>query len=138
MALIEINRDPSRRELRWFGPLFLLFWGILGTVLWLQFEARTAAVVTWIAGGLVGALFLAVPRLRRPIYLGWTLASYPIGWVISHLVLAIVYYGVVTPVGIALRLSGRDALRRRPDPGASTYWLERRPADGTRRYFRQF
>ena len=42
------------------------------------------------------------------MFLGWMYAAFPIGWTISHLLLLAVYYFVLTPVGLALRLTGRD------------------------------
>jgi hypothetical protein len=65
-------------------------------------------------------------------------AAYPIGWTISHLLLLIVYYVILTPVGLAMRLAGRDPLDRSPDPAAESYWVRRTPPDSPARYFRQF
>ena len=80
----------------------------------------------------------AVPPLRRPLYLGWMYVAFPIGWVISHVVLAIVYYLVFTGTGLVMRLLGRDPLQRRFEPDAQTYWVEHRPGEDLARYFRQF
>jgi hypothetical protein len=53
-------------------------------------------------------------------------------------VLAMVYYGIFTPIGLGLRLMGRDPLRRRFDPQARSYWVDRRAPADVKRYFRQF
>ena len=42
-------------------------------------------------------------------------------------VMRLLFFAVVTPIGVAMRLAGRDLLRRRPDPTASSYWILRRP-----------
>ena len=70
--------------------------------------------------------------------MGWMLAAVPIGWTISHLVLGIVFFAVVTPIGLLMRLLGRDPMDRRFDPNAKTYWAQRLPVGATDRYFRQF
>lgn len=80
----------------------------------------------------------AAPGLLRPVYVALTTAGLPIGFTVSHVVLAIVYFGVFTPVAAVFRLIGRDALHRRFDRGAETYWTPRRAAPSTKRYFRQF
>jgi hypothetical protein len=59
--------------------------------------------------------------------------------VVSHVVLAIVYYLVVTPIGLVMRLVGYDAMKRRFDGEATTYWVHRPDnAADAKSYFRQF
>ncbi len=138
MPVLEINREPSRRELLWFGGLLSSFLALLGVVVYWRFSAGTAARVLWALGPLVALLYYGVPPLRKPLYLAWTYAVYPLGWVVSHLLLAIVYYLVLTPIGLILRLSGRDAATRRFDPDAKTYWIKRQPVHDPARYFKRF
>jgi hypothetical protein len=64
--------------------------------------------------------------------------AFPIGWAVSLLTLGLVYYGLFTPLGLAFRLVGRDALGLRPRPGATTHWAPRPAVADVRRYFRQF
>lgn len=136
--MIEINRHPSRRDLAWFGGLLTPFAGVLGGLLWWRFGWSTAAVVIWSIGAGVTLLFWGVPPLRRPIYVGWVTITFPIGWVLSHAVLGIIYYLVLTPTGLIMRLLGRDPMARRIDPGAPTYWSDAHPPHEPGRYFRQF
>jgi NADH:ubiquinone oxidoreductase subunit 6 (subunit J) len=137
MALIEINRNPSRRDLILFGLLFLVFTGIVGAGLYFRRGAHDAARIVWIAGAAVMALYFAIPSLRRRIYLGWIYVTFPIGFVISHVILAAVFYLVVTPIGLLMRLLGNDPMHRRLDRAAATYWVEHDPHRNPARYFRQ-
>ena len=80
---------------------------------------------------------------RRPTgaaaaHLALTAIGLPIGWVVSHVLMAIAFYGVITPIGLLLRLAGRDLLEQRLDREAKSYWQPRRPVTDRRRYFRQF
>lgn len=136
--MIQINKNPSKRELAWFGLLCLGFFGLVGLdVLHKTHSMRSAADVWWVAG--VGvAIYYAVPPVRRPIYLGWMYAVYPIGWVVSHVLLAITFFGVIAPMGILMRLMGRDPLARSIDRSASSYWTAHDPGTDPNRYFRQF
>lgn len=139
MGLIEINRHPSLKDLRVFGAIWLPA-GVLVASAWMlkwTGSVRFAATCA-IVGIAISAVGFFVPPLLRRIYVGWMIAAYPIGWVISHLVLAVVFYLVITPIGIALRLLGRDPLARRFDPAATSYWTARDHAVDKSRYFKQF
>ena len=65
-------------------------------------------------------------------------AALPIGWTISHVVLAAVFYVVMTPIGILMKMLGHDPMQRSFDRAAPTYWLERKGDPDPRRAFRQF
>ena len=71
MALIEINKNPSRRELGWFGAMFAAFFVVVGSILLWKFEARTAACAVWIAAGCVTFIYYAIPPIRRSVFLAW-------------------------------------------------------------------
>ena len=65
-------------------------------------------------------------------------AVFPIGWTMSKVIMAVIFYGVFTPVAVLFRLMGRDALHLRRQPNADTYWLPKPQAAGVGQYFRQF
>ena len=138
MALIEINRHPTAKELRWFGVLLAGFVVLAGAFVRWRLGDAAAAHAIWVLGTVVTGSYAAVPPLRRWIYLGWLYAAFPIGWTVSHLVLAATYYLVVTPIGLLVRWIRGDPLERAPDRSAETYWTARRPTGGVQRYFRQF
>ena len=92
----------------------------------------------WALAALCTIVGVAVPLALRPLYVGLTLVSLPIGFVVSHVIMFVVFYGVLTPVGLVFRLVGYDPLRRKLEPGADTYWVRRRLENDTKRYFRQF
>lgn len=136
--MIDKNREPSPRDLRVFGLLLIGFSGLVGGLIYWRLEAPRAAVGVAGALLLVAILYQALPPLRRFFYLGWMKVTYPIGWTVSHLALAAVFYLVITPIGLIMRLFGRDPMQRRRSPGATTYWAPRAPGVDTARIFRQF
>ena len=79
----------------------------------------------------VAALFLAAafirPRVLAPLNRVWTKFGMLLHRVFSPVVLFIVFCVAVLPTGLMLRAFGKDPLRLRVDPGAKTYWIERRP-----------
>jgi hypothetical protein len=138
MALVTIPWQPSRKDLRGFAILQAVFFtaiAALGAYRGHNSGWMTAVVAASLAVGVIGVLR---PAFVRWYYVGWMVAVYPIGWVVSHLVMAIAYFGVVTPIGWWLRWRGYDPLSRRIDPEATTYWKARPPAPEPSRYFRQF
>jgi hypothetical protein len=185
--MVEVKIDPTPREVRVFGLLWLLFFAAVAAVAWWRPEGLVGAAtilgvawvvsllfnpadrVTQLAGialpllfgltglaagsglalpavlgavcgiGVVGALLIWIaPPLGRRLYVGWMYAAAPVGWTISHVVLALVYYLVLTPVGLLVRLFGRDPMQRSLDTKAASYWIERKAQPEPARYFRQF
>ncbi len=137
MAMVEINWNPTRRELRQFGLLCLTIFGGMaaygyfhdGSVLAMRILAGAALV-----GGTLGVL---APQALRPIFVGWMIAAFPIGWTISHLLLGAIFFCVLTPIGLMLRAFGQDPMHRSFDRGAKTYWNPHEQVE-VKRYFRQF
>ena len=138
MAMIEINRNLTPRQLRTFAVALAVALGAIGWVVMRNGGPWAGSVALWVVGGLVAVTGLAAPGCVRPIYLGLSYATFPIGWVISHAFLAVVYYGILTPIGLGMRLLGRDPMCRRLDRTERSYWLRRPPPAATDRYFRQF
>lgn len=135
--MITLGRHPTRSELLWFGVIFAAVFGVLGNVVWWQSGSLYAAQVLWGIGAGGAALYYVVRPLRVPFYHAWMALVLPIGWLVSRLLLGFVYYGIVTPLGLLMRLFGRDKLGMRFDPEASSYWVERLTQQDTARYFRQ-
>jgi hypothetical protein len=139
MALIEVNWAPSPRELRQFaGIWFPAFWALVGGLFWYHSGSLAVPAVMWGVALAVGLAGLISPALIRPIYVAWMLAAYPVGWVVSHLMLATIYFVVMAPVGLVMRLFGYDPMKRDFDRSARTYWVPHDPGGDTARYFRQF
>jgi hypothetical protein len=138
MALIEINHNPSRSELRQFaGIWFPALAAVISYWVW-QLADATSAMYVMVGAVAAGAVGVARPTWFRYVYIGWMYAAFPIGWTVSHLVLAATYYLLFTPIGLIMRLFGRDPMQRTFDPTASTYWIARKERTDPDRYFRQF
>ena len=138
MSIVRINRHPSRRELNQFGFIWLGFMAFFGAVAWFKFQAPTAAAALWLLSVVVPAVGWVWPAFMRAVFVGMSIAAWPIGFVVSHVVLALVYYLVLTPIGLAMRLIGYDPMTRRPDPKRSSQWVARESRRGPESYFRQF
>ncbi|MBW3613809.1 MAG: hypothetical protein KY439_00650 [Actinobacteria bacterium] len=138
MALVDVNRNPSAKDLRAFGLLLPVFVAVFGWTIGHRSGSSTAASVIWAAGAAVVVVYLARPPLRRAVFVGWSYVTYPIAWAVSHVILGAVFFGVVTPIGLLVRRLREDPMERQWDPAAPSYWTSREPERDVRRYFRQF
>ena len=137
MALVRIDHHPSPRQLRVFAAAWLVFFAVLGAWAWRRGSTGTAFSLL-AAAVMVPAMGLLWAELLRWVYVGMSYLAFPIGFVLSHVILAIVYYLVFTPIGLVMRLCGYDPMQRRFDPQARSYWSPRETAPEPGRYFRQF
>ncbi len=138
MTCSDLNFAPPARTLRQFAGLWLVFFAVLATARGLRDGVTSAALALAALALTVGPLGLWRPALVRPVYVAAVVLTFPLGWLTSRLLLAALYYGVFTPLGLALRLTGRDGLRLRPCPQQASYWAERPAPQDVSRYFHQF
>src|SRR5271157_5856901 len=100
-------------------------------------HTNLAATLTVLALA-VGPSGIIWPQAMRPIYVAWMVLAFPIGWTISQIILALMFYGLFTPIGLIFRIIGRDPLHRARQPGLESYWSPKTTPADPRRYFRQF
>jgi hypothetical protein len=138
MRWSDIPFDPSRATLRQFAGLWLAFFG--GLALWQGLVRGQTGLATLLAvlALTIGPLGLIRPGWIRPIYVGWMVLAFPIGWTVSQVMLALMFYGLFTPIGLLFRLLGRDALHRTRRPEVESYWTPKPAPAGPKSYFRQF
>ena len=136
MSLIRINHRPSARQLLVFAAAWLIITGLLGWSQWAK-ARPTAAFVCWGLALGVPAIGAAWREGLRLLYVGLSYATYPIGFVVSSVVLALIYYAVLTPIGLILRVCGHDPMQRRAGARAGSYWHQRPGPRSPASYFRQ-
>lgn len=117
--------DRSRRALRSFGiTVGAVLLIIAGVLLW-RAEWHLTAVASGLAisGGLLALLGLVAPRILKPLHVAWMTLALILGYLMTRVILTLVFYAAVTPIGLVLRLFGKDPLDRTIDHEASTYWI---------------
>ena len=129
---------PTDRMLRQFSVLWIFFFGANSAVQEFQYHRHFLAIVLAVLALTVGPLGLAWRRAVKPIFIGWMALVFPIGWIVSRVVLGILFYGLFTPVAWIFRRSGRDMLGLKPQPQVATYWHPKPYAKDKSQYFRQF
>jgi polyferredoxin len=139
--------DPELRDddaatatdavLRQFAGLCLtLFGGVAVIELMVRHRTGRAAVCALIAAA-IGSVGLVRPRAISFVFQAAMAVATPIGWVVSHVLLAAIYYGLFAPVSFCFRLVGRDSLARRGRKHVDTYWAVKRQPSDLQSYLRQ-
>jgi len=82
-----------------------------------------ALVVSAVFGGIALLKPMLLARLNRL----WMKLGILLGRIVAPVALAILFYGVFTPIGAVMRLAGKDPLRLKRDPHSPSYWLRRQP-----------
>ena len=108
-----------------FGALFVILFGAVGGYQWLHGNTNGKR---WLAAA---AVLLVVTLLRpkwlTPLNRTWMAFADLLHRLFSPVALGLLYFGLFTPTGYAMRVFGRDVLKRRFDPSARSYWVERSP-----------
>jgi hypothetical protein len=129
---------PTDRILRQFAAIWILFFGTIAARQEFHHNRHGLAILFAVLAVTIGPLGLAWPRVIKPVFVGWMALAYPIGWVVSRVVLGVIFYGLFTPVACVFRLIGRDALALKSQPTAVTYWRPKPGAVDQSQYLRQF
>lgn len=119
--------DFSRRSLRSFGWVVGgVLIAIAGVLLFSRdWSGSVAIYILSAVGAALVVLAFAAPTALKPVYLVWMTLAVVLGYIMTRVILTLVFFLVVTPIGAVLRMAGRDPLTRKPDPSLDTYWIEK-------------
>ncbi len=147
MALVDIDFNPDRSTLRSFGWIALCGFGFIAAIAWYEVlifsfglgAARLPVTLVFAALGVIAALFSLVwPQANRFLYVGLALITFPIGFVLSYVILGTLFYVIIAPIGLIMRLLGKDPLDQRFRPEAQSYWVDAPASRPKESYFKQF
>lgn len=138
MIIEEIrNIKSGKRELRKFGIIVGIVLGLLGGLfLWRGRDYYSYFLILSVALLLLG---LVVPILLRPIHKVWMTLAILMGWLMTRVILSVLFYLVVTPIGLLARLFGKDFLDTEFEKSGNSYWIPKGTAKFERSdYEKQF
>lgn len=138
MRWSDVTTEPSLPQLRQFAiilAVLMVGWAIRHVLL-------TDDVVMAVDVGVIAIVIAMVgwvrPQLYRLIFMSWMIAVFPIAWMVSTLILGVLFFGFIMPVSLWFRVVGRDFLGRRPDDVSESYWIKKPPSEPSTGYLRQF
>ena len=119
----------STKELRKFGLVMAVPLAIIGGIL--MWKAKFIAPYLLGLSGLFLICGLRFPKLLSPIEKVWMTFAEILSIIMTRVILTLTFYLVITPVGLLLRLLGKDLLKFKFEPELKTYWVPVEP-DGPR------
>ena len=131
----EVGKAGAK-ELRTFGlVLGALFAGYFGVVPLLRHRASPSW--PWIVAGTLWILALICPAALSYLHRGWTRLGLALGWVNTRVILTLLFAITIVPVGLVMRIFGRDRMARKLDPASTSYRVSsrRRPDKDMERPF---
>jgi len=121
-----MDQAATRKELRQFGLLVGAIFTVIG--LWpLVFRGEPCRLWALGAGGLLIVLGTLLPSVLAPIHTGWMWVGHILGWINTRILLGIVFYALVTPIGLVFRFMGKDMMRQAFAESSTTYRVVRSP-----------
>jgi len=112
-------------DIRKFGYLFAVI-GVL-IAAWMIYKGHGGWPWALVGSGFFLTTGLFFKPVLRPIYIVWMKFAYILGWVNTRLLLGIFFFLILTPLGLILRLMGKDLLDQKIDRSARSYWVKREP-----------
>lgn len=113
----------NRKELRQFGlvtgAIVAVLFGLVLPLLW----GHGLVQWPWIVAGILWVWAIAAPGTLNPVYRVWMRFGLVMGFINTHIILGIIFYGLMWPMGIVMRLLGRDPMHRKFEGATDTYRL---------------
>jgi len=119
---VEIVEGPSNRS---FGFVFAAVFSAIGFIS--LFSSKGVLIWAFVAGAAFALAAIVIPVVLTPLNRLWLKFGILLHKIVSPIVLAIMFFVVITPIGIVMRLVGKDPLRLRLDKNTNSYWIERIP-----------
>jgi hypothetical protein len=136
MKFSNLPLQPAPRVLRQFAVAWLVLFCILAWRAFVHGHHPLTGVFGAVA--LMGFPGWFKPAAIRWLFVGATVVAFPIGWLITQLMLAVMFYLVLTPLAWLFRWRGRDELRLRHKPDQAGFWIERGKPPAVENYLKQF
>jgi hypothetical protein len=121
-----MNQQPTSKDLRQFGLIVGGVFSVIG--LWpMVFRDDSPRLWAIIIGSLLIVLGAVVPRSLKQIHFVWMKVGHVLGWINTRIILGVIYYALFTPMGLIMRLMGKDSMHRVFRQDATTYRVVRSP-----------
>jgi hypothetical protein len=110
-------------ELRKFGLILGALFAAVFAVIPMLRRPPAIHIWPWCVAVILSGLALLRPSMLRYLHSGWTRLGWVLGWINTRLILTLIYVILIVPLGLIMRLFGRDRMARHFEPNATTYRL---------------
>jgi len=133
IKIIKSEKDDLRKFGITVGIILMI---IAGFLFW---KEKDASQIFLTIGTLLFFLGIAIPFILKPIYWVWMIFAIILGWIMTRIILGLLFYIVFTPIGLISRLLGKQFIELQWNKTSSTYWNYRsRDAFEKQKYEKQF
>jgi hypothetical protein len=142
----DVNWNPDINERKKFGKTLIIGFPVLSIVLlllgWITSGSlnKNLEIACWIfcVGVALGLVSYFLPQFSKPIYQTWYFVGCCLGFVISNLLFSLMFFLVITPIGLIRRIFSKDSFPKTFDKSKKTYWNDAEQTDDMARYYKQF
>jgi len=113
------NIKSTKKELKSFGLTIGIILLVISGFLFFK-EKDFYQIFIYFAGGFIGFGYI-IPIILKPIYIIWMVFAVILGWIMTRVILMLLFYMLITPIGILARVFGKDFLELNK-PDKYTYW----------------
>ena len=107
------------------GTIIIILFGLL--IPWLF--SLSYVKWPWVLGVALSLWALLAPTTLKPVYIGWMKFGNVMNWVNTRIILGILFYGIFLPIGIVMRVFGKDPMQRKLDRELSSYRVQSQNED---------
>lgn len=119
---------PETAELRKFGFVMAAAIAVVFGLFLPWVFGRAWPTWPFVVAGVFAAFALAWPRALAPVLRGWMKVGHALGWFNSRIILSVLFFGLVLPLGLLMRLFGKDPIARKRDAAVASYRIAAAPS----------
>ena len=116
------NIRLAKKDLKNFGFIIGIILLLFG--LFMLYEGIDYFIYFVVVGLIFLCLGLLAPKILKPVYKVWMTLAVIIGWIMTRLILSVLFYSVITVIAILTRIIGKDFLNLKID-NKESYWNNR-------------
>jgi multisubunit Na+/H+ antiporter MnhG subunit len=114
------NIKTGKKDIRSFSVTFAIIFLIIAGFLYYQ-EKDSFQLFIYLAGSFSGLGFI-LPIVLKPVYMIWMIFAVILGWFMTRVILSLLFYLIITPIGLFLRILGKDLLGLKEEKNQKSYW----------------
>lgn len=121
-----MKKEIKIKDLKQFGIVFGIILAVFGSIHCIKDRVHVYPWFFIFALVLILCALIA-PKILKPVYIVFLKIAHTIGWFNTRVILILVYYVLLVPIGFCVKIFGGDILNRRIDRNVESYWVERKP-----------
>ena len=132
-SILDKSKFKDQREWRKFGIGLSIILTILGTIQWIK--GISIFPIFYFGAGIVLTSSLLLPAILKPLFITFSYIGFVLGWVMTRVILSVLFFLVITPIGLISRLLGKRYLQTDFKGKKTSYWKIHSEQDASMEHF---